>query len=148
MSVRYEMPSSDYEERRKQEAAQDERWKTLAEEATRNDPVFQRWKRRHWIFTGAVASLVFASASAITAIMHNPKRYVFGEFRAPFVLGGAVLAWGGWIYTQKIRSIGVRAWAAKRSEEVAKTRALNKPLDAKSPTAPTSSPRPEGLPLT
>ncbi|HLP03027.1 MAG TPA: hypothetical protein VK163_13445 [Opitutaceae bacterium] len=144
MFVRYEMPSGDYEERRKQEAAQDERWKTLAEEATRNDPGFQRWKRRHWIITGAVASLIFASASTITAIMHNPKRYGFGEFRAPLVLGGAVLAWGSWIYTQKVRSIGVRAWAAKRSEEVAKNRALPKPLPATPPIPSSSSTDPDG----
>ncbi|HLP66792.1 MAG TPA: hypothetical protein VK181_04670, partial [Rhizobium sp.] len=63
---------------------------------------------------------------------------------APFVLGGAVLAWGSWIYTQKIRSIGVRAWAAKRSEEVAKTRALNKPLAATPPKTSSSSATPDG----
>jgi hypothetical protein len=125
MSVRYEMPSGDYEERRKQEAAQDEAWKRLAEEATRSDPVFQRWKKRHWTITGVAAFLVFAGTSSIAMIMHDPKRYVYGEFRAPSVLAGVVLAWGGWIYTQKVRSIGVRAWAAKRSEEFAKKRAPN-----------------------
>ena len=132
MSARYEIPEPEEAERR--QAVQDEQWRAIAETATKDDPGFQRWKKRYWTkvwcTTGLVFCLVFLGVFALhqELIREDRERNRTQDPRYlklygyPLALAGAVQGIGGWIYRRKLRSIAVREWSEQRAAEFASRR--------------------------
>ncbi len=123
MSLRYEIPSNDPDEIRRQDEAQRAEWKALAAEVTDSDPKFQRWKRRLWIITGVGSLAVFSLMMYWAISFYDPDQHYQARahpYSVPFIAAGLVIAAGSYVYSRKIRSIGLAVWSRRRDEEFRK----------------------------
>ena len=123
MSIRYELPDEDPEERRRFAAERNAEWEALAAEVTANDPHFRRWKNMHWAITWSLAIAVFGALMYVAITMYDRKKPQPKAFAPPFVGASVVIGIGSWIYSKRVRKIAVEAWSQKRSEELKKSRA-------------------------
>lgn len=123
MSLRYEIPEYDSPETIQKNTKQAAEWKALAKEVTDSDPEFKRWKTRLWTITWTGAVLAFAGMAYWAYSAYDPNRPYKSSGRhsspysAPFIVAGMVLAAGQFVYSKRIKNIGLEVWSRKRDEE-------------------------------
>ncbi|GAB5562817.1 MAG: hypothetical protein SynsKO_44640 [Synoicihabitans sp.] len=120
MSLRYEIPEHGSDESRRRNTEQAAEWKVLAKEVTDTDPAFKQWKRRLWTITGICTATVFGIMMYWAVMFYDPDRNYKARshpYSSPFIAAGLVFATGSYIYSKRIKSIGLEVWAKKRDEE-------------------------------
>jgi len=117
MSLRYEIPDDDPEQHRKWAKERNAEWELLAFEAMKSDTSFSRWRRTHWSVVWFLTIAVFGAFLGMAISYRDSSHFSPRAFGAPFVAASIVVGIGSWLYSKKIRAIGVAEWSRRREKD-------------------------------